>query len=47
METRMQGAWIVHHAGKLEEHGTSGGLDSLRKAGQLWNAAFRAFRQPA
>lgn len=33
METRVQGAWIVHHAGKLEEHGTSGGLDSLRKAG--------------
>ena len=33
METRVQGAWIVHHAGKLEEHGTSGGLDNLRKAG--------------
>jgi len=33
METRVQGAWIVHHAGKLEEHGTSGGLDNLRRAG--------------
>lgn len=33
METQLQGAWVVHHAGKLEEYGTSGGLDSLRKAG--------------
>lgn len=33
MESRVQGAWIVHHTGKLEEQGTSGGLDNLRKAG--------------
>ncbi|MBL7647747.1 MAG: hypothetical protein JNK74_16310 [Candidatus Hydrogenedentes bacterium] len=33
MDTKAQGAWIIHHAGKLEEYGTSAGMDNLRKAG--------------
>jgi len=33
MEDRTKGAWIVHHAGKIEDCGSTGGLDNLRKAG--------------
>jgi hypothetical protein len=34
MEKNTKGAWIVHHASKIEEHGaTASGLDALRKAG--------------
>lgn len=32
MEQRTKGAWIVHHAGKIEAHGGRN-LDNLRKAG--------------
>lgn len=33
MEDQTKGAWIVHHAGKIEECGSAGGMDNLRKAG--------------
>ncbi len=33
MEDRVKGAWIVHHAHKIEEHGVTGSLDGLRRAG--------------
>lgn len=33
MEDQTKGAWIVHHAEKIEECGSTGGMDNLRKAG--------------
>jgi hypothetical protein len=47
MEDRVKGAWIVHHATKIEEHGGADGLDSLRKAGNcgMLLSALRATQQ--